>query len=586
MATSLLFNINKFVILEYIYSDLTELIQHPTNTVGFRKVTNGHQDDEDIIINEDSAKTITRNVVDDTVVELPDARYALLDNDSAYFYPNADPEVTVSNITITPTLNVTYDKVRIHILSGYNFEELDGFIISLYARMNNDKKVRLAQLSHVKSDTSRLFFNPKPLKLAEFIYDKYVEFEIPAQNFMLTQQEASPNSTTTLSYYLTNGIYLANQKTIYAEFKNIKKTVPEEGLIYYETSEAVNFAFNSVDKFDLLVAQIKESSDGDYFEYYAEWDSNLIEDFIFQLNSVAGNNFFIIHEIRVTEQIGETFIETDNFTKIQTSNYDQLNRFRPILQLSDSAVAFSLEYTVRLYNSIDGRSIFKVSSLTSMDVNKYGEKTTMLNVGGATQPLKIYNKLTGRKEFSIQDNLTKLTNTKILTTFLDNTNVIVSSDNDIDNSVSGMTIKITPFDNLYKFNLSKRDDPNDPNSRIAIDLDRVSEYFMVFLKNDDSKLYIKEFKSPNFKKQEGEIGFKLNKQESKDIGNITNNDVFYVITRNPDGIETVIFSASFQIDQNRLASERTPSGTSTFESTAAPTVPTVDSNNNNSESAT
>lgn len=564
MATSLLFNINKFIILEYIYSDLSELIQYSTSTMGFRRVTNGHQDNEDIIINEDSARTITRNVIDDTVVELDNAKYALLDNDSAFFYPNVDPEITVSDITIAPVLNVIYDKVRIHIMSGYNFEELDGFIISLYARMNNDKKLRFIQFSHHKSDTSRLFFNPKPLKLAEFIYDKFVEFEVPAQAFMLNQQEASPQSATTLSYYLTNGIYLANQKTIYAEFKNIKRTISKEGLIFFEPADAVNFAFNSVDKFDLLVAQIKESDDGDYFEYYAEWDGNLIEDFIFQLNSVAGNNFFIIHELRVTEQVGQTFLETDNFTKIQTSNYDQLNRFRPILQLSSSAVSFSLEYTVRLYNSTDGRSIFKVSSLTSMDINKYGEKTTKLNVGGITQPLKIYNKLFGRKEFSIQDNLTKLTNTKILTTFLDNTNILVSSDNDIDNSIVGMVIQITPFDNLYKFNLSKRDDPNSPNSRIAIDLDTVSEYFMVFLKNDDSKLYIKEFKSINFKKQEGEIGFKLNKQESAIIGNITKNDVFYVITRNPDGIETVIFSASFRIDQDRLAKDRIPTTGDTF----------------------
>jgi len=222
MATSLLFNISKFVILEYIYSDVTSLIEHNTNDIGFRKVVNGHEDGEETIINKDNATTVTRNVVDDTVIELPDGKYALLDNDAAFFYPNADPEVSVSDITITPALDITYDRVRVHILSGYNFEDLEGFIISLYARMNNDKVVRFCNLSHLISDTSRLFFNPKPLKLAEFIYDKYVEFDIPSQNFILNQQEASPSSTTTFSYYITNGVYLANQKTIYAEYKNIK----------------------------------------------------------------------------------------------------------------------------------------------------------------------------------------------------------------------------------------------------------------------------------------------------------------------------------------------------------------------------
>ncbi len=546
MATSLLFNISKFVLLEYIYSDIGSLIEHNTGDIGFRRVTNGHQDGEDIIINKDNARTITRNIVDDTVIELPDGKYALLDNDSAFFYPNTDPEVTVSDITIAPPLDITYDRVRVHILSGYNFEELDGFIISLYARMNNDKIVRFTQLSHLKSDTSRLFFNPKPLKLAEFIYDKFVEFDIPSQNFILTQQEANPGSTTTFSFYITNGVYLANQQTIYAEYKNIKKTIAEEGLIFFEPDETVKFAFNSVDKFDLLVAKIQESSDGDFFEYFAEFNGNLVEDFIFQLNSVAGNNFFIIHELRVIEQVGDTFVETDNFTSIQTGDYDKLRRFRPILQLSDTAIAFSIEYTVRLYNSIDGRSIFKISSITSTDINKYGEKTTTLNVGETIQPIKVYNKLSGRPEFSIQDNLLKLTNTKILTTFLNNTNIVVNSDSDIDNSVEGLVIRIAPFDNLFKFNLRKRDNPDDIDSLIAIDLDTVSDYFMVFLKNDDSKIFIKEFKSLNFNKSEGEIAFKLNKQESSQVLNITKNIQFFVITRNPDGIETVIFIASWK----------------------------------------
>lgn len=563
MGTSLLFNINKFILLEYIYSGTTSPIQHATNNVGFRRVTNGHADGEDTIINTDNGSTITRNVVDDTVVELPNGKYALLDNDSAFFYPNSDPEVTVSDITITPILNITYDKVRMHILSGYNFEDLEGFIVSLYARMNNDKIVRFCNLSHLKSDTSRLFFNPKPLKLAELIYDKYVEFLIPSQDFILTQQEASPGSTTTFSYYITNGEYLANQKTIYCEYKDIRSIISEEGLIFFNTEETVRFAFNSVDKFDLLVAKIQQSEDGDFFEYYAQWDGNLIEDFIFQLNSVAGNNFFIIHELRVIEQVGETFTETDNFTSIQTSEYDRIRRFRPILQLANNAVSFSIEYTVRLYNSVDGRSIFKVSSLTSTEVNRYGEKTTMLNVGNVLQPIKVFNKVSGRPQFSIQDNLVKLTNTKILTTYLNNANIVVSSDSDIDNSVDGLTIRITPFDNLFKFNLRKRDNPDDEDSLVAIDLDTASKYFMVFLKDDDSKLFIPEFKSPNFNKGTGEIAFKLNKQQSQAISHITRNDVFYVITRNPDGIETVIFSANFEVDQRRTT-PRTPSFEDTF----------------------
>lgn len=570
MATSLLFNINRHVILEYIYSDIGSPVERSTNDIGFRRVINGHADDENTIINKDNARTVTRNIVDDTVIELSEGRYALLDNDSAYFYPNTDPEVTVSDIAITPVLNITYDKVRIHIISGYNFEGFEGFIVSLYMRMNNDKIVRLCNLSHIKSDSLKLFFNPKPLKLAEFIYDKYVEFDIPSQDFILTQQEATPQSTTTFSYYVTNGVYLANQKTIYCEYKNIKNIIAEDGLIFFEPDETIKFAFNSVDKFDLLIARIQESDDGDYFEYYAEWNNNLIEDFIFQLNSVAGNRFFIIHELRVIEQVGETFTETDNFTSIQTDNYDSIKRFRPILQLAGSAVSFSIEYTVRLYNSVDGRSIFKVSSITSTDVNKYGEKTTMLNIGDTTSQLKVYNKVTSKPEYTIVDNLLRLTSTKILSTFTNNSNIVVSSDSDIDNSIDGLVIKIVPFDNIFKFNLSERDDPEDEESLVSIGLDSISEYFMVFVKNDNSKLYIPEFISDNFNKENGEIAFKMNKQESSDIALITVHTIFYVIAKNPDGTETVLFSGEFEDDRNRT-SKRTPS----FQQFFVPKIATV-----------
>jgi hypothetical protein len=551
MATSLLFSINKFVVLEYAYSGNTSPLVYSTNTYGFRKVINSYSG-ENTIVNKDNATTITRNTVDNTVVELDNGRYALLDNDAAFFYPNADDHIDVQDIIISPSLNVTYDKVKIHILSGYNFENLEGFIISFYARMNNDKSVRLCNLSHTKGDSSRLFFNPKPMKLAEFIYDKYIEFLIPSHDYMLTQQELTPNSTTNLSYYLTDSVYLANQKTIYCEFKNIRNTISENGLIFFDPEETVKFAFNSTDQFDQLVAKIKKSSSGEYFEYYAEWDGNIIEDFIFQLNSIAGNKFILIHEIRIIEQVGITFTETDNVSSIQTTDYDKIKRFRPILRLADTAVSFSIEYTARLYNTVDGRSIFKTSSLSSTDVNKYGEKMTKLNVGNITQPLKVYNKVQDNPIYSIKDNLLKLTNTKILSTFINNTDIIVSSDSDLDNSVAGLLIKINPFDNIFKFNLQKRDNPKDIDSKITMDLDSVSKYLMVFNKNDGSRIYIDEFLSQNFKKNLGELAFKINQEQVKGINNITNN-IFYVITRNPDGIESVVFTGNFELDYNKTS---------------------------------
>ena len=515
MATSLLFNINKFVLLEYIYSGTTSPTVYSTNDAPFRRITNAYTGEDTIVNDNNSAAAITNNGIDNTVVDLNDGRCALLDNDAAYFYPSVDSNITVSPINITPTLNVVYDKVRVHILSGYNFEDLEGFMLSIYLRQNDDKKLRLCDLSYLKTDPNRIFFNPKPLKLAELIYDKFVEFEIPSQADMLADQEAAPGSSTTLSFWLTNGTYIGNSNTVYCEYHNIREVIEEQGITYFRPEEEVRFAFASVDSFGLLTADIQEASDGDYFEYRALYNGQSIEDFIFALNSVAGNNFFIIHELRVIEQVGISFTETDNITNIQNSDYDLINRFRPILRLTATAVSFSLEYTVRLYNSVDGRSIFKTATLTSTDVNKYGKMTTKLNVGDTTQPLKVYNKTPQTSEFNILDNLTETVKTKVLSTYINNNDIRVKSDSDLDRSIAGLLLKVNPFDNFFKFNLSTLPNPGDTESEKALGLSTISEYFMSFIKNDNTKLYIEEFKSANFNKEEGELAFKLSKGSSR-----------------------------------------------------------------------
>ena len=546
MATSLLFNINKYILLEYIYSGTTSPIIHSTNDIQFRKVVNGHTN-VDTIINDDNSKPITNNIVDNTVVDLDNGRYALLDNDAAFFYPNADPDVTVNSIPIAPPLNVVYDKIRIHILSGYNFEDLEGFIISIYARMTNDKQLRLCNLSFLRSDPKDIFFNPKPLKLAELIYDKFIEFLIPSQAEMLADQEAAPQTTNHLAYHLTNGVYLGNQNTIYCEYKDIREVIEEEGLIYFIPQEEVRFAFSSVDNFDLLTADIQESTEGNYFEYQAKYNGQVIEDFIFSLNSLVNNNYFIIHELRVIEQVGISFTETDNFTSIQTNSYDSIKRFRPILLLTSTAVSFSIEYTIRLYNSVDGKSIFKTASISSIDVNKYGKLTTKINVGDTTQPLKVYNQIQDNQQFDIIDNLVEITKTKILSTFINNNDIRVKSDADLDKSIDGLLIKLNPFDDILKFNLTYLPNPSDPESEKELELGTVSTYYMAFIKNDDSKLYVEEFVSHNFNKQEGEIAFKVTAAQSTEVKSYTNRN-FYILSRNPNGIETVIASGKFMLD--------------------------------------
>lgn len=537
-STSSFFSINKFVVLEYIYNGGGQLA---TNDVGFRKILNSYNG-EVTAVNDDNSKLITKNVADNAVVQLDDGRYALLDIDGPLFYPNVDTNIVIQSPTIFPILNPTYDKVRVHILSGYNFDGLAGFIISIYCRKGSNKLLRLANLSYTRSDFDLLYFNPRPLVFSEFRYDKYVEFLVPSHYEMLTEQEANPGATNILSYILSSGEKLGIQNTIYCEYKNISSIDNSTGLTYLIPTDATRFVFSNVDMFGQLEATLIRAADGDYFEYYATWGGDIIEDFIYQLNSVAGNKFYVIHEIDVTEQIGQTNVITTSISSTQTSDYGKINKFRPVLEHTDQATSFSIIYTIRLYNAADGKSIFKTSTYTFTDINKFGKSGLKLNVGNNNLPVKIYNKRMDQPSYNILDNLVEITKSKVITTYINNQSITVRSDSDIDKSVA-VAIKIDPFDNIFKFDLNVKEDGTDDSIK-PLSIDTVSKYMIVFLKNDGTKNYISEYTSDSFNKSNGEIAFNISKNQAEEIRKYTNNQ-FYVVSKNPNGIETVVFSGTW-----------------------------------------
>lgn len=539
MATSLLFNINKYLLLEYIYeSDNISTLSYP-----FQQIVNNYESNESIVVNSDYAITKTRNIIQDSVVSIGDGRYVVMDNTRGYFYPNIDNNVSVSNINFLTPVDIPYDKVRIHLLSGYDFPDLEGFITSIYARRNDNKILRLCNLFIKKNDTNRLFFNPKPLVLSEFVYDKYFEFLVPSQSAMLEQQELYPNSTTSISYYLTNGKYLSKQNSLYFEHISVDSISQDDnGINYLITGENIKFVFSSTDNFSKLVAKISENTNQNYFEYYASYDDSSIEDYIYRLNSVVGNKFYLIHNIRLIEQIGTSFIETENITKTQNNEYDLSFKYRPILRFADIAVSFSIEYTIRLYNGNDGRSVFKTSYLTSTNINGYNGKGVKLNVGNTTQPLKVYNKIQNNSDIQILDNKNKIITNTIITNYVSNNDIIISSNMDDDLSVEGTNLKLNPFDNMIKINLSKKTS----SDTIIMKLDSSNSYLMVFMKDDGTKYYISEIISQSLNKNIGELMFTITSKMYEEIRKITSKNL-WIVSRDNIGTETVLAKCTFSV---------------------------------------
>ena len=529
--TSVYFRLSPHLMLEYQYGSKN----FNTSSVKFRKIINEYEGFNTIVNDNDSTK-ITTNVVDNTVVEIEKGKYALLDNDSAYFYPDTDPNITVEDVVTPIDFDTDYDRVRVHILSGYNFDDNSGFITSIYMRTAQDSVLRLSNFAFDKGRKDLVFFNPKPLRVAEFIFDKYIEYYVPSPEYIIVQQESDPPSENSLGHIFTDGQKVSTVRNIYCEYNDILRTEVTNGLLYYHSGEGKKISFNTKDEFDLLTADIVENENG-YFEYAAKYDGNPIEDFIYKLNSLASNNYYILHDLLVIEQIGESFQETDNLSIVQSDSYDEVRKIRPILKFADKAVSFSIDYQIRLFNQVDGRSILKRASLASMNTHLYGEIPIRLNVGGTTQALKVYNKKYDNV-VDIKDNLVSLTKTRISSVYVDSNNIILN-----DNNQEAYEIEITPFDNFFRFNLTQK---NENGDAVALELDTISKYFLSFIKNDDTKLNIEEFISDEFNKNDGQLAFKIIKDQSVEIRKF-NNKFFYVMSRNPDGLETVLFKGIFKL---------------------------------------
>jgi hypothetical protein len=545
---SIFFFISNYIVLEYLYND--EIISNAS--LEFKSI--GDKYDLSLAMaNGNSDIEKTGNVLEMSSVLLGDGREALLQGDTAYYYPNVDSNILVTPITFLNPLNIQFDKVRLHMLSGYNFDDCQGFVFCIYLRMNNDKPLKLCNIAFLKGETRLMYFNPRPKKFGGYIYDKYMEFKVPSTEYMLNQQVSNPMSHSNLSWYLTQGKFLSNQRTIYCSFSSVEGITTDNGLVYLSMGEAKRFGFNTTDQFDLLVAKIQESSDGDFFEYYAEWDGQLIEDFLYSLNSVAGNNYYVIHELRVFEQVGMSFTETDNFTKVQKDSYDDVLRYVPVLKFADTAVSFSIDYYVHLYNSTDGKSIYKSSTLTCSTPHKYGKTRMMLNVGqGITQPLKVYNKVVSRDNMTLQDNTSELIKTKILAVYVNNSKVDIKGNEE-------KTITIFPFDNIIKFDLIEKinAEKSIANVRMTrtvfadsterpINLDSASYYYLSFVNNDGSYIRVEEMQDPAFNKSMGQLAFKVSKETVSKLQKL-NNTSFYVTSKNPEGIETVIVEGTFNM---------------------------------------
>lgn len=564
MPSSVKIQVSNYAILEYIYGDTTSSI----NDYTFVKLNNPDRK-VNIFPNEDKAATLTKNVLDYTFIETDDVtRFAHADRDLAFNLEELSDDIDLNDsLGIPTTYSVTYDKVRLHILAGYNLNGLDGIGVRISGEENSGLKSYLA--SHIYTiGENTLVQSSEPFSISEQVYDKYVEFLVPS----LSQMNSDFYSQSTItnlqlaSYLTSDGKGFKKESPIYVDFYQFYDAQEVNDILTYSYDKVIETSLSQVDNNSLISAVIQDSDEGDYYEYFATYNGEFIDDYLSELASL-GTPHVIINDIKVYESYADlTRVKVDDVSTIQDSNFDKPNLFRPII--SDEAIGFTIDYTMRLVNKVDNTQVIKESSITGNTelARRYGRRMTRINVKESSAPIKIYNRITNAVYDATFDRgipSTTAPQQREVIRFVKEYNISTSTSHSIINT--GNIIKdkafnddnyiypngkglmyISNFDNYIKLSIfNRRFDGSDEALEITSFLNKsngaVENLALVFYANNGSKKYI----YPHENNIEGnQVTFSIKSVDSTKIQEY-NNQRFSLIYINAAGNEISLFEGNF-----------------------------------------
>lgn len=560
---SIKIKLSRYAYLEYEYSGESHLISE----YNFNKISNVKKNIS-VFINDDISISYSKNALDYTFIEIDEDRVGHCDIDQPFSLEELDNDIDLnSSLNIPTSFNVKYDTIKIHLLSGYNLVGLNGIGLRVSGEENSGDISYL--LSHIYTiDENTITLNTKPFSIGEQVFDRYIEIKIPSLSYLNEQYyNLSTFENKQLASYLTVGGYGFKQESlIKIDFYQFYDYEEIDGKITYKYDKVLSSAIPQIDPNGLITAYIGESDEGDYFEYFAEYDGEFIADYIAELNS-RGQTYNIINELKIYENYSDlTRVLVDQISTIQTDNFDKPNKYRPII--SDNAYSFIIDYTTRIINQVENTQIIKSSSLTvgSPNVKKYGYKIGQINVQESSSPIKIYNRKTvAPYNLSIDETPPKDIKRIVseVVRYVDSYKISINAENlieeiekavitgnlDDQNFIYGNgdgLIYISTFDNYIKlkvYNTTQKDslEPLNLNTIVRTSSTNPEKLSLVFFGSEGTKKYIY---SEDGSIKENEVTFKIPSRDSLKISNYTNKK-FNLIYTNSSGEEMNLYEGRF-----------------------------------------
>ena len=406
MNTGYIYKLTNYCLVEYIFPD--PQITQESISADFTVLTNKYN--YDVQFYNDNSNT-TNNIQDHTVVQVEGNTYVYIDEEKVPNYLDYDDNFIKS----TPlTDEFEYDVVRFHFISGFSFKEFKALIFTIKNLLNNGKHGIFSNIllnENIMQEIVKL--NPHPIFLGDAFYDRYFEIIIPAIKKMNQEYYLSPTPESTLAAILSPGlnetetahngfIGYVKDAPIQISLSESNTYIPYTPIITTYDTYVINLyktlSLSQTNDFDGLTAEIHESDEGNYIEYTMLKYGAFPNEFIAYLNAQGpNNNWVIIHQLSVYEQVGSSEIKTSDMMYFQDDNFEQFLKFRPVLEYAENAVTFSVDYLIRLTNQFDGEQIIRRGSATFDNPKAYGKDTRSLSANITAQPYKIYNKIVMKK---------------------------------------------------------------------------------------------------------------------------------------------------------------------------------------------
>jgi len=469
------------------------------------------------------------------------------DEQRANWYINPDNTTSYYNFfdssTNTKQDEYRHDTVKVHIVSGYNFDDIGGFLLQIRAEASTGELVDISNFTWIKQvlGNTVLKFSSEPLYLGNRFYDKYTELNIPSIQILGGDTDTS----------LGQELEIKPLSDVYLQYS----TIPEVDNYQYLISEKIQVQLPVVSNADNFNCFIAESTSGDYIEYYGTWNDIIIGEYMGDIESgrislYTSNNpndnyqefideygittakWVIIHEIQVKEQFPGANLLTQKFQFTQEDNFLIANKFRPVIINSDIDTTYTIEYICRLMNRMDGSQIIRKASFASTDPKKYGNYFDRINVENYI-PYKVFNHIPGEVPNIIQGS--GVQRTKFTKVFYDTTNILLNTNNEVLPQGTGHLF-LKNGDSLYKMKFEKINQNTDPPERINVDLSGVFNYGLLFILDDDTKIEIPPSYSTNMNTALGELEFKLTGDQVSLLLKQTNNK-YSITVKNPDGTQ-------------------------------------------------